>query len=227
MKKYIVSILLTVCMLSISARTDVGNTSDKKLDLGQSHNVGNIWLRVSNYGFFGSGYAGSPQWPSLEYPGGSAIDYLFLGSLWFGAKKVRRNSFGEKLYWNSDNPEDEFDVTSEVTEFGLVVDTLVTVGYDGRWDVFEFLPAYNPLENSALEDYEVYNASDETGNSTIRTQRKGIDDDGDGLIDEDPVGYAFPFRESLPDEFDNYENIWLADIDNINPIIDNLDILII
>ena len=49
------------------------HNSNKKFDLVNYHNIGNIWLRVSNYGFFGSGYAVSPQWPSLEYPGGSAI----------------------------------------------------------------------------------------------------------------------------------------------------------
>ncbi|MDZ4181404.1 MAG: hypothetical protein U1B83_00905, partial [Candidatus Cloacimonadaceae bacterium] len=62
-------------------------SSAKKLDLTRYHNVGNIWLRVSNYGFFGSGHDAVPRYPSLEYPGGSGIDYLFRGSLWFGAKK--------------------------------------------------------------------------------------------------------------------------------------------
>ncbi|MGC9361610.1 MAG: hypothetical protein ACP5F3_01650, partial [Candidatus Syntrophosphaera sp.] len=76
----------------------------KKLDLSLWHDVGNIWLRVSNYGFFGSGDDVVPQYPSLEYPGGSGIDYLYQGALWFGAKKYRRDSAGRKLYWIAQNP---------------------------------------------------------------------------------------------------------------------------
>ena len=40
---------------------------------------------VSNYGF-GSGDDITPPWPSLEYPGGSGVDYLYQGALWFGKK---------------------------------------------------------------------------------------------------------------------------------------------
>jgi hypothetical protein len=52
------------------------------------HDVGNIWLTVTNFGFFGN----SGNWkiygrnfPSCEFPGGSHEDYLFQGALWIGA----------------------------------------------------------------------------------------------------------------------------------------------
>ncbi|RLC50250.1 MAG: hypothetical protein DRZ79_04685, partial [Candidatus Cloacimonadota bacterium] len=128
MKKIIFFIIVFYgfTVISLFAFTDCPVQDGKKFDLVKYHDVGNIWLRVSNYGFFGSGYASSTQWPSLEYPGGSAIDYLFLGSLWFGAKKVRRNIDGEKLYWLP-NPEDEYDVVTEhdslwTPDLKLVVD---------------------------------------------------------------------------------------------------------
>ena len=83
MRKYLLLIFLFIFILQLFGRTDSPSTNGKKFDLLNYHNVGNIWLRISNYGFFGSGKVASPQWPSLEYPGGSAIDYLFQGSLWF------------------------------------------------------------------------------------------------------------------------------------------------
>ena len=80
------------------------------------HDVGNIWLTVTNFGFFGN----SGTWkiygknfPSCEFPGGSHADYLFQGALWIGA----------------------IIQTSDTT-----ADTLVSVGHDGwQWEN-EFWP---------------------------------------------------------------------------------------
>ncbi len=231
-----ITLILTLFLVMssfLSARSVTGGNAEKKFDLIKYHNVGNIWLRVSNYGFFGSGDDITPQWPSLEYPGGSGIDYLYQGALWFGAKKVRRNSFGEKLYWVED-PEDENDVVTENDPdwnptLSVVMDTLVTVGFDGDADLYEFLPAYNPLETSALgTQYSLYNVTDTIMTASIRSQRRGVDDDGDGLIDEDPVGYAFPFRasEDLPSQFYDLGGMYLADAEaqNISSILSHAEI---
>ncbi len=179
-----------------------GSGADKRLDITRYHDVGNIWLRVSNYGFFGSGDDIVPQWPSLEYPGGSGIDYLYQGALWFGACKQRRNDFGQMLYW-----QDAAQETTGTSDMGLgrVIDTLVTVGFDGDNDYYEFLPAYNPLEAYALGPmYDVYNLKDGVIESSIRDQQAGVDDDGDGKIDEDPAGFAFPFRSTVPSQFSTF-----------------------
>ena len=55
------------------------------------HNVGNFYLSVTNWGFFGSRSreemdpcTGLPA-PGAEFPAGSTIDYLFQGALWMGA----------------------------------------------------------------------------------------------------------------------------------------------
>lgn len=187
------AVLLVFGGFLVARSVDKGG-ANKKFDLVKYHNVGNIWLRVSNYGFFGSGDDIQPQWPSLEYPGGSAIDYLYQGALWFGAKKVRRNSFGEKLYWLEENPTNRNDCVPAshddwTPDLKLVVDTLTTVGFDGDADLYEFLPAYNPLETSALGTlYSQYNVVDTIMTASIRKHRRGVDDDGDGKIDEDPVG---------------------------------------
>ncbi len=220
-------LILIVLILSsgylIARSVDKGGAS-KKFDLTKYHNVGNIWLRVSNYGFFGSGDDIQPQWPSLEYPGGSGIDYLYQGALWFGAKKIRRNAFGEKLYW-LDNPQTRDDCVPAsdpeyVPGMQLVVDTLTTVGFDGDRDLYEFLPAYNPLETATLGPlYSQYNITDTIMVASIRNQRRGVDDDGDGLIDEDPVGYGFPLREvimgnELPEQFYSMSGKFIADADD-------------
>jgi len=205
------------------------SSGSKKLDLSLYHNVGNIWLRVSNYGFFGSGDDVVPQYPSLEYPGGSGIDYLYQGALWFGAKKYRRDDAGRKLYWKALNP--SADSTATVAEgtpdwqpwMKPVVDTLVTVGFDGDLDLYEFLPAYNPLvagNADAVDMYNAYNALDGIATASTRYQKRGVDDDGDGIIDEDFVGYTFPLRAAheLPVQFQSFGGQYIADTNNYNII---------
>ncbi|MBN2461782.1 MAG: hypothetical protein JXB60_09260 [Candidatus Cloacimonetes bacterium] len=218
-KKLIIILLLSIISGILLAKAVVEPGPDKKLDLTKWHNVGNIWLRVSNYGFFGSGGDSNPPWPSLEYPGGSAIDYLYRGALWFGAKKVRRDNFERRLFWLNWPPENENDLVAEgdtasgwTPGLRLVVDTLVTEGFDGDLDLKEFLPAYNPLETTPLgQQYTTYNSGDIVATASIRSQRRAIDDDGDGLVDEDPVGYAFPFRmaNELPVQFGIFGDTWL------------------
>ncbi len=218
-------IILAVLMVSggfLLARSVDGASASKKFDLIKYHNVGNIWMRVSNYGFFGSGDDIQPQWPSLEYPGGSGIDYLYQGALWFGAKKVRRNTFGEELYWLEYPPTErdacvpKSDTIQWTPNLTLVIDTLTSVGFDGDRDLCEFLPAYNPLETAALgQTYSLYNSVDTIMTASIRTHRRGLDDDGDGKIDEDPVGYGFPLRvveegNELPEVFQSMSGIFVA-----------------
>ena len=213
--------LLFLVSSSLFAMKEEQGAPDKKFDLLKWHDVGNIWLRVSNYGFFGSGDDITPQWPSLEYPGGSGIDYLYQGSLWFGAKKYRRNAAGRRLYWLHFPPQTLNDYVDEDYPGGVegltpVIDTLVTVGFDGDNDLYEFLPAYNPIEQTVNPvSYQMYNLRDTVLYSSIRRQRAGYDDDGDGLIDEDPPGHAFRFRpaDELPSGMDPFGGMYLADVD--------------
>lgn len=224
--------LLTATMLS-AAMIEGEEGLSKKLDLSKYHNVGNIWLRVSNYGFFGSGNAINPPWPSLEYPGGSGVDYLYQGALWFGAKKVRKSeATGERFFWRNWPPLDDDDFVLESDPNGhsgrVVLDTLVTVGFDGDRSLYEFLPAYNPLEYAHVPNFGIYNPDDGIITQSIRTQRRGFDDDGDGLIDEDPVGHNFPFRSSdeLPTQFADFGGRFIHELgsDGTALILQNPDI---
>jgi len=218
--------LIPITVFAAKAESTAGT---KKLDLSKYHNVGNIWLRVSNYGFFGSGDDVVPQYPSLEYPGGSGIDYLYQGALWFGAKKFRRDDAGRKLFWKALNP--SADSTATVYEgspdwqpwMKPVIDTLVTVGFDGDADLYEFLPAYNPLvagNADAVDLYGAWNVLDEIATASTRQQKRAVDDDGDGIIDEDFVGYTFPLRigSELPSQFQSFGGQFIHNTHNFNII---------
>jgi len=55
----------------------------------KTHNVGNVWLTISNFGFFGNDEQidtrGTEEWfPKCEFPAGSGVDYLFQGAMWIG-----------------------------------------------------------------------------------------------------------------------------------------------
>ncbi|MCL1826624.1 MAG: hypothetical protein FWG20_01155 [Candidatus Cloacimonetes bacterium] len=201
-------VLFVICLMMISllsAKMVEGEVeASKSLDLQHWHNVGNIWLRVSNYGFFGHGSGANPEWPSLEYPGGSGVDYLYQGALWFGAKKERKNADGKLLYWlefppvAGTAPSDYVLITDEderwLPSMRAVVDTLVTVGFDGDKSLYEFLPAWYTKEMNT-PGYSMNSPTDVVVTQSTRSQRRTNDDDGDGLIDEDPVGRTFPFRK--------------------------------
>ena len=221
-------VLIIIPMIAFAAAAVPTDPGSKRLDRSRVHNVGNIWLRVSNYGFFGSG-SDVPQYPSLEYPGGSGIDYLFQGALWFGAKKYRRDKAGRKLFWKALHPSPDSSATVHAGHedwrpwMKPVIDTLTTVGFDGDLDLCEFLPAYNPLVAGNLEVVDIYdtwNAMDEIATASVRTHKRGVDDDGDGIIDEDFVGYTFPLRvaNELPIQFSSFGGQYIHDTYNYNII---------
>lgn len=86
----LLSILLFCCAhlaLADDERSDgFRKTADD--DDRQYTNVGNIGLTVTNFGTIGLGGQFRGRWPnqpSCEYPRGSRIEHIYLGSLWVGA----------------------------------------------------------------------------------------------------------------------------------------------
>ncbi len=80
-------------------RTDLANPNNQN----RVHRVGNMWMNITNWGFFGnySVWGGQgmddPEFPGTwapqcEYPAGSDVQYLFQGALWVGAK-VQQEGF--------------------------------------------------------------------------------------------------------------------------------------
>ncbi|MDD2229370.1 MAG: FlgD immunoglobulin-like domain containing protein [Candidatus Cloacimonetes bacterium] len=167
MKRMVLLVLLLSCSMLIARSASEGMEPTRSLK-SSFHSVSYLWLRTTNFGCLGSGDYIYPQYPSLEYPAGSGIDYLFLAAPWISAKKYRRNAYGNRLYWPVYPP---YASTVPITEdspvwnssMHAVLDTLTSVGFEGDDDLHELLPAYNPLlvfnpDVSAL--YEQYNGQD-------------------------------------------------------------------
>jgi len=62
------------------------------LDELRVHNVGNMWLSITNYGQFGAetgrdiiDVCTREFAPSCQFPAGSGVEYLFIGAIWIGA----------------------------------------------------------------------------------------------------------------------------------------------
>ena len=197
-KLFLIVILLSG--LALSARslyeTETTRTLDDQVILQQS----NLGLTVTNYGCLGnlSNYDNGLVWPNLT--GAGYCEHLYRGALWVSATRYRRNGDGDLLYWLPDASSNDDIVTQSdslwTPDLEVVMDNLTTTGHDGDRDLMEFLPAYNPLETNACEIYDIYNESDivlqECG------QVPGIDDDNDGLYDEDDLGR--PFAITDPEE---------------------------
>ncbi|HDG67929.1 MAG TPA: hypothetical protein ENG11_02140, partial [candidate division Zixibacteria bacterium] len=140
MKKFSVALLILLLAAGGWSK-DLGELRLRNAEFGRTsgiypaqdektHQVGSLYLTVTNYGFFGSQRGDdTPTFciisdeeicgrdpgncrPSAEYPGCSGIEYLFMGALWIGAV--------------------------------VGGDTLVSVGEDG-WqpDINELFPSYN------------------------------------------------------------------------------------
>jgi hypothetical protein len=104
---------------SRSQRQPLAKTTDIPYTTLAVHNVGNFYLSVTNWGFFGSQNGGfidpktGLQAPGAEFPAGSKIDYLFQGALWITAI--------------------------------VGIDTITSTGHDGWLSVSEMFP--ETLEN--------------------------------------------------------------------------------
>lgn len=115
------------------------------------HDVGKVWLSVTNFGFFGSQDGAFPDAsgkyliaPDCEFPGGSNLDYLFQGSLWIGAEVDTVDNLGHPI-----------------------LDTLVSIGNDGWWgDLMEMFPDIPPggaIEVRSTRPTETYPYGDTIG----------------------------------------------------------------
>lgn len=145
------------------ARSMIGEKPLAKNNLPEAqqrvHRVGNVYFCNTNWGFLGSQTRGlyeskggcfnpnpemEVQAPSFETPPNSGIEYLFQGALWIGA----------------------------IVEKGTEIETLVTVGADGWWWMYEMAPGigveYGIVEKSVRSEAPCYS--------------------GDALSDQDVIG---------------------------------------
>jgi hypothetical protein len=202
-------ILITICSLY---------ADDRNFDNGDYHSASNIKLRVSNFGVLGrSEYSISSSLDhliSLEYPAGSCINYLSEGAIWIGGKRPRRNADGELLYWLAQTPwASPPDSARTITQDDplwtptkkVVLDTLTSVGYDGDADLFELLPAYNPLLSSNTDVHQLY--LDYILQDDVLLSIAGNPSPRQFQI-PDPLGtYCFSIPSDVPDNNPGYETL--------------------
>lgn len=152
-KLAILALFLTFVAFDLSARSLVTEKPIKMRDIPEAqqrvHRVGNVYFCNTNWGFLGSQlrdlcesmggcfnpYPDSEVFaPSFEVPPNSGIDYLFQGALWIGA------------------------IVTKETE----IETLVTVGADGWYWIYEIAPGEGPehaiKEKSRRLGVECYNS---------------------------------------------------------------------
>ena len=102
MRKILILIISLFLCSSLFGRTDESADSGVQLDVANPytynrvHRAGNVWLNITNWGVIGNDGPGSssamedPEYPGTwapqcEFPSGSDVQYLFMGSLWIGA----------------------------------------------------------------------------------------------------------------------------------------------
>jgi hypothetical protein len=145
------------------------------------HRQSNMWLNITNYGFFGNkGTTDAATlddpcqpgvWaPQLEYPAGSDVQYLFQGALWIGALIVNddgsetpRVSYGFEGWYGDEELYPGCGDEAAITEESFV---------EGARDCFGG-DIYNPLAVSEQDFWAVYT-------DTLTDQQWVPNDDFDG-----------------------------------------------
>ena len=170
--------LLATC-LAVALLPDITRAQDKRhdpwpdgklpgpertitLDGSYVHNIGELQMNVTNWGFFGS-LPGSrypmADSPSAQFPAGSGVEYLYAAGIWVGALKdgqpVVSTGYPETEFYPTNDPRDVIYRAAEGDPGGMR------------------FPNWPDDDGDGLIDEDWLN---------------GIDDDGDGLIDEDFAG---------------------------------------
>jgi hypothetical protein len=101
----------------------------------------------------------------------NSVKLIDSSSIWVSGKKNRRDSFNRLLYWLTYPPTPGNDALiyeghgSWSPDLVIAKDTLSSVGYDGDLDLYELLPAYNPLaipNSHNIQNFDIYNPLDQT-----------------------------------------------------------------
>jgi hypothetical protein len=120
--------------------------------------AGNVWIKSTNFGFFGYPFTANSSDPSGQWPGPSGTQYLGFWSLWIAAKNTQATDFGN-LRRVSGNP-------FEWRPPSLAPEDRIYTAFEGQ-----------PNGQRDVDDDLDGHVDEEFLN--------GKDDDGDGAIDED------------------------------------------
>jgi hypothetical protein len=152
---------------------------------GFVHNVGNIWINVTNLGVIGNPWKNLSTDPSAQYPPGSGIEYLYGAGIWVGAKI-------------EGDPEPRVSTALYQTEFRPS-----TFPVDTIYESYEGYPGGTRFVNDDGD-------RDELGRPRIDEEvQDGKDNDGDGEIDEDFAAisqqmFTCVYRDDTPEALNTY-----------------------
>ncbi len=165
----IISLTVSLFWSPVSARENSEDWAEKLKDMDQIwvfdgsgiHNVGNLHMHVCNWGCFGS-YPSS-NWPTAEYPsaqwpGNSSTEYLYIAGLWIGAKKGGIPVVSTAAYQIEFRPPGTEDMDAKI------------------YHAYEGIQNGSRLPSPDDDDKDGFSNED---------WQNGIDDDGDGKVDED------------------------------------------
>jgi hypothetical protein len=163
------AVLVSLLHSPASARKEDRDWNDKLKQLDQIwvydgtgiHNVGNLQMHVCNWGCFGS-YPSS-NWPTAEYPSAqwpanSGVEYLYIAGLWIGARKGGIPVVSTSAYDIEFRPPGTEDPNAKIY-----------TAFEGIQNGAR-LPSPDDDDKDGISDEDWLN---------------GVDDDGDGKIDED------------------------------------------
>lgn len=128
---------------------------------GFVHNVGNLWVNVTNLGVIGNPWKNLSTDPSAQFPPGSGIEYLYGAGIWVGARV-------------GDDPDPRVSTALYQTEFRPS-----TLPLDTIYESYEGFPSATRFTNDDGD-------RDQLGRPLVDEEvHDGRDNDGDGEIDED------------------------------------------
>jgi len=143
------------------------------------HEEGLQWLGMRNNGKLANPDAVPYNLPALEYPGGSLNMFLFSGGLWVGG--LRDGTPIVSTCIDGDNGTSEYGPLEYATDEDLDDPGVGSLGWLEK--------TTDPVTAEDQEDRKIHGRYPSTvGRSYLGIGRRGIDDDGDGLVDEDPAG---------------------------------------
>jgi hypothetical protein len=198
MKKIILFLLVILFAFSLSRGKSPDSSFDRKLRINYPsdpcaqqfvHRESNLWLTITNWGLLGSQGGALPETgtdlpaPSAHFPGGSELNYLFMGAIWVGGVVE-----GETLVSvGTDGWLSNFEMLPDVCPDGEVkklekfgdqefiatyTDTLVDTGYDDPYDLRFHKPlkvkitqhsyswVSSPFDDFIILDYQIKNFGD-------------------------------------------------------------------
>jgi hypothetical protein len=132
-------------------------------------NVGEMQLNITNHGLIGSNAGANCTWcdaPSVQWPAGSGVEYLYSAGLWVGGVMLGEKLVSTGQFAREFRPHDEIEDTIYEAIAGRINRPIGNTEAGGK----RLPEAGADDDEDGLTDEEILN---------------GYDDDEDGLIDED------------------------------------------